>query len=506
MRWHHGAVWLLPVLALRPAPAATTFASRPPVASVTEQVAGVTTADMDGDGDMDVVTAEYANTVAWYRNEGGTPPTFTRRIVDPGASGPITVAAGDVDGDGDVDIFSANFNNEGIVWYQNPTWTKRVVSGFWVGAWGVEVADVDGDGDLDGIGGLTQTKCGPPLACPGVEWYDNDGSATPGFTARPVAARRVGANTVRAADVDGDGDLDILSVDTANDQVVWFDNDGAHPPGWTERLVTAAVDDPWGVFAADLDRDGDVDVLTASVEDDTVAWHENDGQVPPSFTQHVVSTANAVPMSIHAADFDGDGDMDPLVGTWDSAVLLWYENDGAAPPAFTEHVIGGCGGAESITAARLDGDADVDALCAENVGRRTLWWENQANYLDGDGDGVRDGLDCAPGNGGAFAIPPEIAGVAFSSRTSLRWRSRASASGTATLYDVLRGPLAALPVGPGSDEVCAADGSAATSLGAATAPLPGTGFYYLVRGSTVCGVGSYGLASAGPERDSNACP
>ena len=153
-----------------------------------------------------------------------------------------------------------------------------------------------------------------------------------------------------------------------------------------------------------------------------------------------------------------------------------------------------------------DGDVDVDALCAENVGRRTLWWENQADYLDGDGDGVRNDLDCAPGNPAAFSIPAEVAGLTFGSRTLLSWRSQAARSGPGTVYDVLRGPLAALPVGPGTDEVCAADSSAATFLSTVSDPVPGAGFYYLVRGSTVCGVGRYGVESAGLERESMGCP
>jgi hypothetical protein len=254
----------------------------------------------------------------------------------------------------------------------------------------------------------------------------------------------------------------------------------------------------------DLDRDGDVDVLTASTEDDLVAWHENDGRSPPVFTQRTISTANAAPMSVHAADFDGDGDVDVLAGTWDSAALLWFENDGRNPPTFIERLVGGCGGAEGIAAGRLDGDADVDALCAANVGRAVHWWENQSDHTDADGDGVRDGLDCAPADAEVFAVPSEVRAVTFTDPSTLRWGTQAVYSGPATVYEVLRGPLEALPVGPGSDETCAME--AGTSHAAALTPPTGTGHAYLVRGRNVCGAGTYGFMSSGPERTTTACP
>ncbi|MEE8488315.1 MAG: FG-GAP-like repeat-containing protein, partial [Gemmatimonadota bacterium] len=64
------------------------------------------------------------------------------------------------------------------------------------------------------------------------------------------------------------------------------------------------------VFAIDLNGDGDVDVLSASTNDDTIAWHENDGNDPPSFTRHIISTNADGASSVFAADLDGDGDVD----------------------------------------------------------------------------------------------------------------------------------------------------------------------------------------------------
>jgi hypothetical protein len=476
------------------------------------QPTSVLAADMDGDGDRDVVAAEYTyNLVVWYENNGATPPVWLKHPIDSFASGPITIAVGDVDRDGDLDVFSANFNNEGIAWYRNPgttgaPWPKQVISAFWVGAWGAHAADVDGDGDIDGVGGLTNTKCGPPIHCVGVEWYDNNGATPPSFTPRPVSQGLVGASSVYAEDLDEDGDVDIVSVDTGNDRVLWFENDGARPPSWTQRVLTTTTDDPWAVYPVDLDRDGDMDVLTASAEDDKVAWHENDGGSPPGWSSHTIASNRDGAISVHSADMDGDGDPDVVAGSWNDSALSWYESDGGASPSFTEHFIAGCGGPEGIFAGRVDNDADADVLCAGNPEFKIHFFDSGANFLETDGDGVRDDLDCAPGDPSAFAVPAEVRNASFPSKTLFSWSSAALGSGPGAVYDTMRGSLAQLPVGSGPAETCLQNDGSSTSLSVPGTPSVGAGGFYLVRGSNACGVGSYGNATSGAERVSAACP
>ncbi|HKQ61535.1 MAG TPA: VCBS repeat-containing protein [Candidatus Polarisedimenticolaceae bacterium] len=478
------------------------------VSTEAPQADGVAAGDVDGDGDVDVVTGEYGiSSIAWYENDGASPPAWTKRIVG-AANGAVNVAVADADGDGDGDVFSANLNDEGINFYENlggapPSWVRRVLS-FDGGAWGVDAADVDGDGDVDGIGGLMNTSCGPPL-CVGVEWYENDGARPPRFTRHPVSPGFVGALSVRGADVDGDGDTDILSVDNGNNRVLWYENDGAVPPAWTAHVLTNAID-PWGVFSADLDRDGDTDVLTASIGDDRLVWYENDGAGPPHWTPHPLPSTTDGPTSVTAADLDGDGDVDVASGA-DDTTIAWYESDGKVAPLFVEHRIGSCVSPLAIDAARVDADADVDLLCASNfVPGRVHLFANDANFLDSDGDGVRDDLDCAPNDATRFAVPGEVRGVRFTTPSSLAWAPAGLLGGPATVHDVLRGLPARLPVGTGPGEGCLVQAAPGAALTVGEVPSAGTGFYYLVRGRNGCGVGSYGSATSGEERTSAACP
>ena len=153
-----------------------------------------------------------------------------------------------------------------------------------------------------------------------IAWYENDGQQN--FTAHVISSFAGGAESVFAADVDGDGDIDVLSGSFTDDKIAWYENDGSQ--SFLERVITTGADGAKGVFAADLDGDGDLDVMSASRNDNTVAWYENDGSA--NFTAHTVSTDTALPYSVFAADIDGDGDLDLLTTARDDDTIVWHEN------------------------------------------------------------------------------------------------------------------------------------------------------------------------------------
>ena len=107
-----------------------------------------------------------------------------------------------------------------------------------------------------------------------IAWYENDGNANPTFTAVDVATSADGAFSVFAADMDGDGDMDIVSASYDDDTIAWYENDGNANPTWTAADIATSADGAISVFAADMDGDGDMDIISASHLDDTIAWYE----------------------------------------------------------------------------------------------------------------------------------------------------------------------------------------------------------------------------------------
>ena len=101
--------------------------------------------------------------------------------------------------------------------------------------------------------------------------------------------------------------------------------------------------------------------------------------------------------------------------------------------------------------------------------------------------------DC---NGGTSIGPADVSNVRVTKNgglSQISWNSTVSAAS----YDVVRGAIASLPVGPGGgDENCLGSGVAGTTVSDATNPAPGQGFFYLIRGKAACGSGPYGTQGA----------
>ncbi len=342
--------------------------------------------DLDGDGDQDVVFVRQYKAV-WYENVDGHATFGPQQTVSPFStinnySGDGIFAA-DVDGDGDMDVLSAESCNliggscpsNKIAWYENLTphrnaafATPQVIANVAYPFYAIP-ADIDGDGLLDVVTASYNDDR--------VRWLENDGAQPPGFTARTITSNADGVEVVAAVDLDRDGDLDVASASFNDDKIAWYESNGASPPTWTERVITTTADGAWWVGVADMDRDGDLDVLSASVQDTTLAWYENDGSIPPGWTERVISSSIQT-RRCAVADLDGDGDLDVVAPRIGPGTMNWYRNDGGAPIAWTTLNLGpvGIGTPNAVTTADVDGDGDTDVIASAYSDPLLAWYEN----------------------------------------------------------------------------------------------------------------------------------
>ncbi|MCP3996221.1 MAG: DUF4347 domain-containing protein, partial [bacterium] len=193
-----------------------------------------------------------------------------------------------------------------------------------------------------------------PPATAQIDWSFDDGSSgqatgsttvtitavndapdfdTASFTAHTITTGANGANDVTTSDIDGDGDLDVLSASKIDNKIAWYENDGSE--NFTAHTITTGANTTTWVATADMDGDGDMDVLSASVNDDKIAWYENDGS--ENFTERVITTGADYAHSVTTADVDGDGDLDVLSSSKADGKIAWYEND--VGENFTAHTI-----------------------------------------------------------------------------------------------------------------------------------------------------------------------
>ena len=92
---------------------------------------------------------------------------------------------------------------------------------------------------------------------------------------------------------------------------------------WT---ISAFASGASSAYAVDFDRDGDIDVLSSAWWADEIVWYENDGRRPPVFRLRNISTDIDQAESVHAADLDGDGDLDVVCPIFLEGEIKWYES------------------------------------------------------------------------------------------------------------------------------------------------------------------------------------
>ena len=364
--------------------APTFYAAETPTFSVANTPNGadsVVTADIDGDGHLDLVSAAFGE-IVWHQNDGAG--GFTEHsVADMGPLIARSVTVTDVDGDGHLDLVAAFSNSldDEIFWFRNDgneNFTPQsIVANENRGASSVTTADVDGDGDIDVLVAAADGDS--------IKWYENDGSES--FSEHLISDPMIGADgasSVITADVDGDGDLDVLSASRDDDTIAWYENDGNQT--FTRQIIDDGFLGARSVTTADVDGDGTIDVLGAAFDSNEIAWFRNNGD--GTFAKEIVTEAADPadgPNSVTTADIDADGDLDILSTSFRDGEVVWYENDGSQ--GFTANTITSAAGASSIAVGDLNNDGHLDVIAASLTDGIVLAESsgNRVNTLD---DGI----------------------------------------------------------------------------------------------------------------------
>ena len=324
------------------------------------------TADLDGDGDMDILSASsFENNIAWYRNREQTKwdEMFIGHVFDTDFSNVSSIHSGDMDGDGDQDVLGAFQYSDEISWWENldlgsGSFYKRIIVDDFDDAYTVFAADLDGDEDIDVLGG---TNYGSEIS-----WWENTDADT--LTKHVIDDDFKWPRSVYAIDMDEDGDMDVLGASNWNDAIALFENDGS---GDFTKNVIGSFMSINSIYPIDIDRDGDIDV--AGARGSEVAWWENDGN--EIFTRHIIGENLSLGICVFAFDLDNDEDVDILVADKYGNEIVWWDNDGLQ--GFTrESLDADIGWPNKIYASDVDNDNDLDILAVSHTDGYLCIYEN----------------------------------------------------------------------------------------------------------------------------------
>ena len=415
---------------------------------------GKSVGDLNQDGLLDlIVSGNESQDLFWYENPG-----WIKHLIANDYAFTTDHEVADVDNDGLVDVIS--LAEKSIVWFKNPDWTATVIAS---GRYhDIEVADFDNDGDVDivvrdqaafgdsskslvfyqqntpnqwstfsiaiaageGLKVADLDQDGKPDVIINNQWFRNKGTVKEEDMAQNSWQAHTYTNTwewphtfISVGDIDGDERPDIIlsPAEKANEQyrISWFEAPGEEGPVWQEHIIAENVEAVYHfVDAADMDNDGDTDVVTAQMhqgkDPDEVLVYVN-SRKGMQWDKSVVSEKGSHSMRLF--DMDNDGDTDLFSANWSGdyqAVELWQNQTCPAPNQdWVRHEIDSDRPwkAVFISAEDMDGDGLKDIITGgwwyQNPKDLSANWQrtaignkarNMASVFDIDHDGDQDVL------------------------------------------------------------------------------------------------------------------
>ena len=351
-----------------------------PVGSLPQSV---TTADVNGDGKPDVITANSGSSSISVRLNTTAPGAATTSFAAlhnfSVGTKPMSVTAADVNGDGKPDLIVANYDSDTVSLLINTTAPGAATpsfaaqQAFTVGTAPISAAtaDVNGDGKPDLI----------------VANYDDDtvsvliNTTAPGSTAASFAAQHKfpvehNPNSVTAADVNGDGKPDLIVANSSNNSLSILLNTttpGSSTPSFRFQQNVYPFNFPVSVTTADLNGDGKPDLIATGIYTNQAAVFLNTtapGSAVISFSAPQKLNVGSNPRFVTTADLNGDGKPDLVIVNTNSNSLSLFENTtapGAATPSFAaQQTLSVGSGPLSATTADLNGDGKPDLIAANS--------------------------------------------------------------------------------------------------------------------------------------------
>ncbi len=330
--------------------------------------------DIDNDADMDILSVSYyIDEVAWWGNTEGLGTDWLEHTICSSLEGAITVYSEDMDGDGDFDVLAAGHIVDEIVLWENLDgsgldWAVHIVASDYTSARTVYAADMDGDQDMDVIGACDIAN--------DVSWWENvDGLGTE-WQKHQIDSNYNTIRSVYAADVDGDGDFDVLGAGSSTSRIIWWENTYGSGLSWSEHMIDSNFVFANEVRASDMDNDGDIDVLGAAKGSAEISWWENTEGSGIDWLKHTICNDLSNAYTICADDLDGDGDIDVVAGGLDAYEIRWWERLSISEDIWVEHIVDDYVSAPaSVNTADINGDGVIDIIgCAVNSGTLS-WWD-----------------------------------------------------------------------------------------------------------------------------------
>jgi len=352
------------------------------IGSESDVTVSITLGDIDGDGDLDVVTGNYNQTNKLYLNDGsGGFTAGTGTSIGSESDSTQSIALGDIDGDGKLDIVAGNHSATNKLYLNDGSGGFTTGAGTTIGSesgvtTSIALGDIDGDGNLDIVAGNHSGT---------NKLYLNDGSGGFDTTGTVIGSESDGTFNIALGDIDGDGDLDVVAGNEGTNKLYLNDGSGGFPTSGT--AIGSESDSSTSIALGDIGGDGDLDVVVGN-SNQTNKLHLNNSS--GGFTTGVgagIGSDTDNTRSIVLADIDGDGDIDVVAGNFGQTNKL-YLNNGGGFTASTD-IGSDTDNTQSIALADIDSDGDIDVVAGNFYATNKLYLNNgSGGFTTGTGTDI----------------------------------------------------------------------------------------------------------------------
>lgn len=333
-------------------------------------VYNLTAADIDGDGDIDLVaTSTDGNKIVWFENTDGQGNFSAPKVIESDMEYPLEIAVADLNGNGYLDLVAVSTFDNQVVWFENLDGLgnfgpQQTVASLY-GAQTVKAKDINGDGYIDIIAGGDNK----------VIWIENtDGLGN--FGTPKIISNAIGTTeSIEVGDIDGDGDMDVVVADYDLNTISWYENTDGLGNFGAAQLIHDEVDAALSVVLKDLNNDGNLDVIS-DYQNGSIAWFENDGQGDFG-SANVIGSNLGLIFKLFAADLTGDGNNDIIASEWVQHELVWFQNTGNGNFGNKNVISSAYQNPVGVIAADFNGDGKMDVAACFRGLDQIIWFENK---------------------------------------------------------------------------------------------------------------------------------